>query len=52
MAEPMHDAAHRSLWNGNVTTWCGLVFTPGQGDSYVFATVTCPACKNAKKKGQ
>lgn len=52
MTEPIHDVAHRSMWNGNVTTRCGLVYKPGQGDSLVLTAITCPACKKAKKKGK
>lgn len=49
MAEPIHDVAHRSWWSGQVTTRCGQTYKPGQGESLIFASITCPACKKAKK---
>ncbi|MEU6263894.1 hypothetical protein [Saccharopolyspora shandongensis] len=44
-----------SMWDGSVTTWCGLRFKSGEHESdfwYLPATGgTCQACKDAKNRG-
>ncbi len=41
-----------SLWNGDIKTLCGLRFPGGKGwkDKAFALSITCPACKKAKKK--
>ncbi|MGO1056932.1 hypothetical protein [Crossiella sp. CA198] len=44
----IHIEATRSWWNGSSTTLCGLTITKVETSGW-FLSVTCPACKAAKK---
>lgn len=49
MTATTHAIAHRNWWNGQVTAWCGQTFKPGEGETVIFTSTSCPACKKAKK---
>ncbi|MGO1055711.1 hypothetical protein [Crossiella sp. CA198] len=45
----IHIEATRSWWNGSSTTLCGLTITKVEVSGGWWVSVTCPACKAAKK---
>jgi hypothetical protein len=50
MAKDVVHQGRRSWWDGKVVTRCGITFPKGREEQQgVFASVTCPACKAAKK---
>ncbi|MFE0027083.1 hypothetical protein [Amycolatopsis sp. NPDC059021] len=48
----MHELKSKSWWDGSAEMWCGLKFKAGKHAGYIFASVSCPACKAAKKAGK
>lgn len=48
-----HDTYKTSMWNGEVTAWCGAKQKSGhyRTDTFVLVKTAprCPACKAAKK---
>jgi hypothetical protein len=49
MAKYVVHEGKKSWWSGKVTTLCGAVFTSGNNEYKRFSSVSCPACKAAKK---
>lgn len=50
MAKDYVHEGRKSWWSGNVKTVCGLTFPPSQEKQQGwFTSVSCPACKAAKK---
>ncbi len=40
----------KSWWDGTVTTLCGLKFSSKDSEYTFMGSVTCPACKQAKRR--
>jgi len=51
MADDLTHDGYSSWWNGDITTLCGLRFPGGTGwkDRFFAWSVTCPACRAARK---
>jgi hypothetical protein len=53
--KPLVHRGSKSLWNGTVTTLCGLVIEPGNARSPWFTGPACPECEAihaARKNGR